>query len=71
MRNAVSSTCPSPVREDIQTYFSYPGQESGDAKIPTVLYYTPEGKVFAMGAEATSPAIRLETEDNELIFVEW
>ena len=41
---------------DIQVYFSrfirYPGQETGDPKIPSILYYTPDGKVHAAGAEA-------------------
>lgn len=51
--------------------FSYPGQENGDFKIPSILYYTPEGNVRAVGAEAASPALRLEAEDDDLVFVEW
>ena len=49
----------------------YPGQENGDAKIPTVLYYTEDGEVAAVGAEAVTPSMRLEAEDNDLVFVEW
>ena len=52
-------------------FYRYPGQENGDAKIPSVLYYTEDGSLFAAGAEAMSPAMRLEAEDNNLIFVEW
>ncbi|KIP11255.1 hypothetical protein PHLGIDRAFT_114660 [Phlebiopsis gigantea 11061_1 CR5-6] len=55
----------------VQTVTRYPGQDNGDAKIPSVLYYTEDGSVFAAGAEAMSPAMRLEAEDDNLIFVEW
>lgn len=53
------------------TVTRYPAQESGSAKVPSVLYYNGDGSVFAAGAEATSPAMRLEAEDKDLIKVEW
>lgn len=55
------------------TYLSsrYPGQENGDSKIPTVLYYDKDGNVRAAGAEARSSAMELIAEDEDLTFVEW
>ncbi|KZV77329.1 hypothetical protein PENSPDRAFT_747068 [Peniophora sp. CONT] len=35
----------------IQTVSRYPGQEAGDAKIPTIIYYDKRGKAVALGAE--------------------
>ena len=32
----------------------YPGQEAGDAKIPTVVWYDSNGQVLAVGAEEPS-----------------
>ncbi|KAH9940117.1 uncharacterized protein BXZ73DRAFT_99114 [Epithele typhae] len=51
----------------------FPGQESaaGDSKIPSILYYNPDGSVACAGAEAALPGMDLEAEDNELVFVEW
>lgn len=49
----------------------YPGQETGDPKIPSILYYTQDGKVHAAGAEAASPTLKAEAEDDGLVFVEW
>ncbi|KAJ3489527.1 hypothetical protein NLI96_g2044 [Meripilus lineatus] len=49
----------------------YPGQENGDFKIPSVLYYSPDGILRAAGAEAMNPELKLEAEDEGLIFVEW
>ncbi|KAH9940114.1 uncharacterized protein BXZ73DRAFT_43285 [Epithele typhae] len=51
----------------------FPGQESaaGDSKIPSILYYNPDGSVACAGAEAAQPGMDLEAEDNELVFVEW
>ena len=49
----------------------FPGQENGDFKIPTVLWYTQEGEVRAAGAEAHSSAMTLIAEDEDLIFVQW
>ena len=52
---------------------SFPGQEktASDTKIPSVLYYLPDGNVYAVGAEATRPGIEQDVEDHDLIFVEW
>ncbi|KAI0704720.1 hypothetical protein C8Q76DRAFT_181174 [Earliella scabrosa] len=51
----------------------FPGQEktASDTKIPSVLYYLPNGNVYAVGAEATRPGIEQDVEDHDLIFVEW
>lgn len=64
-----ASTC---VMVVIVSYFiRYPGQENTGFKIPSILYYTRDGKVHAVGAEAASSAMELEAEDEDLIFVEW
>ncbi|KAI0738324.1 hypothetical protein C8Q80DRAFT_1262843 [Daedaleopsis nitida] len=51
----------------------FPGQENAasDSKIPSIMYYRPDGKVYAVGAEAARPGIELEIEDHKLVFVEW
>lgn len=51
----------------------FPGQENaaGDSKIPSILYYSSDGTVRAVGAEAALPSMALEAEDEDLIFVEW
>lgn len=49
----------------------YPGQSSSDYKIPSVLYYTDDGRVRAVGAEAYVPGFELIVEDEDLIFVDW
>ena len=51
--------------------FRFPGQENGDFKIPSILWYTQDGQVRAAGAEARDTAMRLVAEDEDLIFVEW
>ncbi|THG96744.1 hypothetical protein EW026_g5140 [Hermanssonia centrifuga] len=55
----------------IQGVTRFPGQENGDFKIPTILWYTQEGTVRAAGAEARDPGMTLLAEDEDLIFVEW
>ncbi|GJE96029.1 heat shock protein 70 family protein [Phanerochaete sordida] len=55
----------------IQGVSRYPGQSSGDYKIPSVLYYTDDGRVRAVGAEAYVPGFELIVEDEDLIFVDW
>ncbi|EKM53451.1 uncharacterized protein PHACADRAFT_148058 [Phanerochaete carnosa HHB-10118-sp] len=55
----------------VHTVTRYPGQESGAAKVPSILYYSKDGTVFAAGAEAASPSMRLEAEDRDLVKVEW
>ena len=52
---------------------SFPGQEcsAGDSKIPSILYYYPDGKIHSVGAEAAVPGIELEAEDEGLVFVQW
>ncbi|KAH9940096.1 uncharacterized protein BXZ73DRAFT_43137 [Epithele typhae] len=51
----------------------FPGQENaaGDSKIPSILYYKPDGSVACAGAEAALPGTDLEVEDNDYRFVEW
>ncbi|KAI0086044.1 hypothetical protein BDY19DRAFT_376420 [Irpex rosettiformis] len=55
----------------VQGVTRFPGQENGDFKIPTVLWYTQEGNVRAAGAEACSSSMDLAAEDEDLIFVQW
>ncbi|GJE96026.1 heat shock protein 70 family protein [Phanerochaete sordida] len=55
----------------IQAVTRFPGQENGDFKIPSILYYTEEGLVRAAGAEARVPGIELVVEDEDLTLVEW
>ncbi|KAI0338760.1 hypothetical protein BDW22DRAFT_1337232 [Trametopsis cervina] len=55
----------------IQSVTRFPGQENGDFKIPSVLWYTQEGEMRAAGAEARASAMTLIAEDEDLIFVEW
>ncbi|KAI0750425.1 hypothetical protein C8Q74DRAFT_1374012 [Fomes fomentarius] len=51
----------------------FPGQEAhaGDSKIPSILYYRPDGTVHSAGAEAAAPGMEFEAEDHDLVFVEW
>ena len=51
----------------------YPGQENaaGNFKIPSILYYNPDGTVHSVGAEAAVPGMELEASDKNLIFVDW
>ena len=49
----------------------FPGQENGDSKIPSTLWYTEDGKIRAAGAEARDPGMTLMAEDENLILVEW
>ena len=42
----------------------YPGQEAGDSKIPTVIYYDENGKVVSVGD--SDPQCEDETEITEL-----
>ncbi|KAI0690376.1 hypothetical protein BC835DRAFT_1417868 [Cytidiella melzeri] len=55
----------------VQAVTRFPGQENGDAKIPTILYYTEGGEVVAAGAEARTASLELIEEDEDVIFVEW
>ncbi|TFK78529.1 hypothetical protein K466DRAFT_606901, partial [Polyporus arcularius HHB13444] len=52
----------------IQGVTRFPGQENaaGDSKIPTILYYRPDGTVHSAGAEAAVPGIELDAEDEDL-----
>ena len=52
-------------------YCRFPGQENGDFKIPSILWYNPDGTVRAAGAEAHDPAIEAIAEEEGLVFVEW
>ncbi|THG93264.1 hypothetical protein EW026_g7931 [Hermanssonia centrifuga] len=55
----------------IQGVTRFPGQENGDFKIPTILWYSQDGTVRAAGAEARDPGMALLAEDEELVFTEW
>lgn len=49
----------------------FPGQENGDFKIPSIMWYTQAGKVYSAGAEARDSCMDLVANDENLIFVEW
>ena len=51
----------------------FPGQEhaASDSKIPSMMYYYPNGTVHSAGAEAMRPGIELEVIDSQLVLVEW
>lgn len=51
--------------------YRYPGQGAGDFKVPSVLWYTKEGTVYAAGAEAADERVGRESEAKNLVFVEW
>ncbi|KAL4245026.1 hypothetical protein ABKN59_002860 [Abortiporus biennis] len=55
----------------IQAVTRFPAQANGDFKIPSVLWYTQDGQLRAAGAEAQLDELRLEAEDDDLIYVEW
>ncbi|RPD70094.1 hypothetical protein L226DRAFT_256752 [Lentinus tigrinus ALCF2SS1-7] len=57
----------------IQGVTRFPGQENaaGDSKIPTILYYRPDGTVHSAGAEAAVPGIELDAEDEDLFLSKW
>ena len=44
---------------------------SGASKIPTIIYYDQEGKVRAVGAEATKDGIFEAAEDGQWVKAEW
>ncbi|PCH36670.1 hypothetical protein WOLCODRAFT_92097 [Wolfiporia cocos MD-104 SS10] len=58
---------------EIKNVTRYPGQENavGDTKIPSVLYYNPDGTIHSVGAETDQPGMALIAEDEDLILVEW
>nr|VWO95521.1 Zn(2)-C6 fungal-type domain-containing protein [Ganoderma boninense] len=51
----------------------YPGQENeaGHYRIPSILYYRPDGTLHSAGAEAAKPDMDFVAEDEDLTFVEW
>lgn len=51
--------------------YSFPGQENGDFKIPSIICYARDGTVCAVGAEARESNIAPELNDGTLVFVEW
>ncbi|EKM51025.1 uncharacterized protein PHACADRAFT_128701 [Phanerochaete carnosa HHB-10118-sp] len=55
----------------IQAVTRFPGQSNSDFKIPSVLLYTQDGQVRAVGAEAKDPRMEMAIEDEDLILVEW
>ncbi|VDB95852.1 unnamed protein product [Peniophora sp. CBMAI 1063] len=52
----------------VQTVYRYPGLESKDAVIPTIIYYDQKGRVLSIGVEP-EPCDDLEEED--ILKVEW
>ncbi|KAI0668096.1 hypothetical protein C8Q78DRAFT_1081498 [Trametes maxima] len=60
------------VAPEIHDVTRYPGQlDMNQFKIPSILYYYPDGTVHSVGAEATKPGIELEVEDEGLFLVKW
>ncbi|KAI0704710.1 hypothetical protein C8Q76DRAFT_820418 [Earliella scabrosa] len=57
----------------IHSVTRFPGQEhaASDSKIPSMMYYYPNGTVHSAGAEAMRPGIELEVIDSQLVLVEW
>jgi hypothetical protein len=51
----------------------FPAQESvgGDSKIPSILYYDQEGRLCAVGAEATQESVIEKAEDEGWLKLEW
>lgn len=47
---------------------SFPGQETGDFKIPSIIVYNQDGSIRAAGAETRAC---IDTEDPGFVFVEW
>ncbi|KAK1227389.1 hypothetical protein PQX77_009616 [Marasmius sp. AFHP31] len=60
----------SPVIEGVSK-FPGQGRVGGDSKIPSIIYYDQEGKICAVGAEATEDSFLEEAEDEHYIRVEW
>ncbi|KAG8959832.1 hypothetical protein FRC03_007436 [Tulasnella sp. 419] len=58
---------------DIWDVLGYPGQEfqATSTKVPTVIYYDPQGAVKAAGAEIYDPELILEAEEERWTRVEW
>ncbi|KAI0318148.1 hypothetical protein OF83DRAFT_1057355 [Amylostereum chailletii] len=59
---------------EINTVSRYPGQEAGDSKVQTVIWYNVDGRVIAVGAE--EPAVDDEDEDDgddavRILKLEW
>ncbi|KAJ4471454.1 hypothetical protein J3R30DRAFT_1080306 [Lentinula aciculospora] len=53
------------------TSFPAQGKVGGSAKIPSILYYDQEGRVRAVGSEATEPAFIEQAEEEGFIKVSW
>lgn len=51
----------------------FPAQEhvGGDSKIPTIIYYDKQGRVCAVGAEATREGIEVQAEEEGWTKAEW
>ncbi|KAI0628248.1 hypothetical protein C8Q77DRAFT_1149000 [Trametes polyzona] len=60
-------------RDGPQISCRFPGQENaaGDNKIPSILYYKPDGTIHSVGAEAAAPAVDAVAEDEGLVLVKW
>ncbi|RDB20646.1 Heat shock protein 12A [Hypsizygus marmoreus] len=58
---------------EIKGVTRFPAQEKvgGDSKIPTIIYYDQDGKVRAVGAEATQESIKETIEDEGWTKAEW
>ena len=53
------------------TWTRFPGQNSGDSRIPSILWYTKQGEVFRVGAEARENSALEVADDEDMFYVEW
>ncbi|KAI0313393.1 hypothetical protein OF83DRAFT_1175706 [Amylostereum chailletii] len=56
---------------EIRPVTRYPGQDAGDSKIPTVVWYDHKGKVLAAGAEEPEMDYEEDWPSSEPLKVEW
>ncbi|KIP03242.1 hypothetical protein PHLGIDRAFT_130274 [Phlebiopsis gigantea 11061_1 CR5-6] len=55
----------------IQSVSRYPGRSTTDFKVPSIVYYSEDGAVRAIGAETLEPGFELKVQDESLTRVEW
>ena len=51
--------------------YSYPGNDAGSAKVPTVMYYDSSGEMRAAGSKAVLPDTVEEAQEEGWTKVEW
>ncbi|XP_006460478.1 hypothetical protein AGABI2DRAFT_203545 [Agaricus bisporus var. bisporus H97] len=60
-------------KPEVQGVYRFPGQEvaGGTAKLPSIIYYSQDGGVRAVGAEAEGDSIEIVAEEEDWVKVEW